>query len=129
MRHLQGPALPHADLTDGQLLDQFLTRRDESAFETLVCRHGPMVLGVCRRVLRHAQDVEDAFQATFIVLVRKAHAVVPRENVANWLYGVAFRTSLKARTMTAKRRVREREVIEMPEVETARRDTWSDLEH
>lgn len=127
IRHLHGPALPH-DLSDGQLLDRFLARRDESAFELLVRRHGPMVLGVCRRVLRHTQDVEDAFQATFVVLVRRAHAVVPRENVANWLYGVAYRTALKARALAARRRVREREVVEMPETEAAGRERLAELE-
>src|SRR5262245_47472068 len=92
-----------ADISDGQLLEQFLARRDEAASEMLVRRHGPMVLGVCQRVLRNAHDVDDAFQATFLVLVRKAHSIVPRENVANWLFGVAYRTALKARMLMAKR--------------------------
>src|SRR5262249_22204907 len=74
---------------DGKLLEWFLNHRQEAAFRALVDRHGPMVLGVCRRVLGDAHDAEDAFQATFLVLVRKAASVVPRELVANWLYGVA----------------------------------------
>src|SRR4051794_5183788 len=81
-----------ANLTDGQLLESFASRKDEAAFEALVRRHGPMVLGVCRRVLRNHHDAEDAVQATFLVLVCKAGSVVPREMVANWLYGVAYRT-------------------------------------
>jgi RNA polymerase sigma factor (sigma-70 family) len=103
------------NLTDGQLLECFLTRRDEAAFEALVRRHGPMVLGVCRRVLRHADDAEDAFQATFLVLVRKAASVVPRERVGNWLYGVAYRTALAAKTTSIQRRTKERSMKEMPE--------------
>src|SRR5262249_9749849 len=86
-----------AGLTDGQLLDCYLAGREEAAFEALVRRHGPMVLAVCRRVLRNHHDSEDAFQATFLVLARKAASVVPRESVGNWLYGVAYRTALKAR--------------------------------
>src|SRR5579884_283612 len=75
---------------DGQLLERYLARREEAAFEALVRRHGPMVLGVCRRVLRHSHDAEDAFQATFLVLVRKAASIRPRQQVGNWLYGVAY---------------------------------------
>src|SRR3981081_1507359 len=85
------------DLPDSQLLECFLAGRDELAFEALVCRHGPMVLGVCRRVLAHEQDAEDAFQATFLVLLRKGSSIWPRAKVGNWLYGVAYRIALKAR--------------------------------
>jgi RNA polymerase sigma factor (sigma-70 family) len=94
---------------DAELLESFLTRRDEAAFEALLRRHGPMVLGVCRRVLGNLHDAEDAFQATFLVLVRKAAGIRPRELVGNWLYGVAHRTAMKARAMSSKRHTRERE--------------------
>ena len=111
LRHLRRAALRCAGegLTDAQLLDAFISQRDEAAFETMLRRHGPMVLGVCRRVLRNDADAEDSFQATFLVLARKAGSVRSREVLAGWLYGVAYRTSTKARAMNTKRRTRERE--------------------
>jgi RNA polymerase sigma factor (sigma-70 family) len=115
-------------MTDGQLLDCFLTQRDHSAFEALVRRHGPMVWGVCRRVLPNYHDAEDAFQATFLVLVRKAVTVEPREMVPNWLYGVAYQTALKARSVAARRKKRERQVVEMPEPAFEEREVWHDLQ-
>jgi RNA polymerase sigma factor (sigma-70 family) len=95
-------------LSDGQLLRAFLHNHDESAFEALVRRHGPMVVGVCRRVLHHAHDAEDAFQAAFLVLVRKAASLAGREIVGDWLHGVALRTALRVRTSQARRRGKER---------------------
>jgi RNA polymerase sigma factor (sigma-70 family) len=97
-----------AQWSDAQLLDGFIARREPAAFELLVRRHGPMVLGVCRRILRNEADAEDAFQATFLVLVRKAATIMPREQVGNWLYGVACRTAMKARSMSDRRRTHER---------------------
>jgi hypothetical protein len=80
------------ELTDGQLLECFLARREEAAFEALLRRHGPMVLGICRRVLHHAHDIEDAFQATFLVLVRKASGFC---SVRRWATGcTAWPTTL-----------------------------------
>src|SRR5207237_6953546 len=94
-------------------LDCFLARREEAAFEALVRRHGPMVLGVCRRVLGNHHDAEDAFQATFLVFIRKAGGIRPRDKLANWLYGVAYRAALKARAMNLRRRARERTMARM----------------
>src|SRR6516162_5198242 len=104
-----------ARLSDGQLLEDYISRRDEAAFATLVRRHGPMVWGVCRRVLCNHHDAEDAFQATFLVLVRRAGSISSRELLANWLYGVAHQTALKARATAGKRKGREGQVTDMPE--------------
>src|SRR5215469_15021140 len=117
-----------ADPTDGQLLGWFVEQHDELAIEALVRRHGTMVMGVCRRILHNEHDAEDAFQATFLVLVRKAASIVPRERIANWLYGVAHRTALKARATAAKRRARERQVTQMPESAVTEQGLWHDLQ-
>src|SRR4051794_29039650 len=130
IRHLRRAVLRQdgAGWTDGQLLASFIEQKDETAFEALVRRHGPMVFGVCRRVARNHHDAEDAFQATFLVLARKATSVRPRERLANWLHGVALRTAMKTKTLTVKRRGRERQVTDMPEPEAARLDPWRDLQ-
>jgi RNA polymerase sigma factor (sigma-70 family) len=129
LRHLRRSALqrPADSPTDGQLLTLFAERRDESAFAALVQRHAPMVWGVCRRVLGDDHEAEDAFQATFLVLVRKAASVLPRERVANWLYGVAHMTAQRARSLNVRRRAREKQVIAMPEPEARPADCWDDL--
>src|SRR5262249_20368667 len=106
--HLRRAVLPPdgAGLGDGELLGRFVERQDGAALAALVRRHGPMVWGVCRRLLGH-HDAEDAFQATFLVLVRKAASVVPRGMVGNWLYGVACQAALQARRAAARRGARE----------------------
>src|SRR5258708_7814044 len=125
LRQLRRAALRHGGgVTDGQLLECFLRAREEAAFEELVRRHGPMVLGVCRRVLLNRHDAEDAFQATFLILVRKASSIVARETVGNWLYGVAFRTAQKARAAAARRRLKEKQ---MAKPEAIEEDVWREL--
>jgi RNA polymerase sigma factor (sigma-70 family) len=98
--------------TDAQLLDRFLSQHDECAFADLVRRHGPMVLGVCRGILLDHQDAEDAFQATFLVLARKARWISAPEQLAGWLHGVACRTARKARTLRARNRGREKPIVD-----------------
>ena len=90
-------------LSEGQLLERFVACRDGSAFEALVERHGPMVLGVCRQFLRDPNDVDDAFQATFLILVRKAGSLRRKDLLGNWLYGVACRVSMRARVLAGRR--------------------------
>src|ERR1700722_10537879 len=130
MRQLRRMAMREADaMTDGQLLECYANERDEAAFAALVRRHGPMVLGVCRRVAGHAQDAEDAFQAAFLVLVRKAADLRPRELVGHWLYGVAYRTALKARARAKRRSEHEKQVTAMPHAEAppVASDDWLPL--
>lgn len=97
-----------AGLSDGELLERFAGRRDQAAFAALVQRHGPMVMGVCRRLLRDCHEAEDAWQATFLILARRAGAIARRELLAGWLYGVAYRTARRARRVAARRQARER---------------------
>jgi RNA polymerase sigma factor (sigma-70 family) len=103
IRHLIG-GVQAAAMHDGELLERFLATGDETAVEVLVRRYGPLVLGACRRVLHNAQAAEDAFQATFLVLVRKASALDRRRPLGNWLYTVAYRLALRARANETRRR-------------------------
>jgi RNA polymerase sigma factor (sigma-70 family) len=126
--HVRRVALsPTEPVTDGELVDSFLARRDEAAFEALVRRHGPMVLGVCRRLIGNSHDAEDAFQVTFLILVRKAATIRPRQAVGNWLYGVAYRTALEARGRVLRRRAREKQVTVMPHPSFEPDPVWHDL--
>src|SRR5579864_1359266 len=114
LRHLLGDFKPEGNgMTDGELLARFVRSRDEDALAALVRRHASMVWGVCHRLLNQ-HDAEDAFQATFLVLVRKA-ADMPRQAVANWLYGVARQTAVRLRATAAKRGRREKQMVNIPE--------------
>ncbi len=112
--------------TDGQLLAAFRDAHDPDAFTALVYRHGPRVLGVCRRITGHDHDADDACQAVFLVLARRAADVRPPNGVGAWLYGVAFRTAQDARVMSARRRARQTPTAELPDVPTE--DTTPDTE-
>jgi len=112
--------------TDAQLLDRFARRRDESAFAALVARHGPMVLSVCRRLLPDFQDAEDAFQAAFLILARKASTIQSRSLLGPWLYGVSWRVAVRLRGRSARRRQRERSDVDLHTLPTDD-PAWSDL--
>src|SRR5262245_17671571 len=116
-----------AEDNDGRLLRRFLTHRDETAFAALLYRHGPMVLGVCRRVLGDSPDAEDAFQATFLVLATKAGSIQRMGSVGSWLHGVAARLARQVISSTARRRAHEREATAMPPSNAPDAVEWRDL--
>jgi len=121
------PARLPEEGSDAGLLDRFVRARDEPAFAALMDRHGPMVMGVCRRVLRDAHAVDDAFQATFLVLVRKAASLRRPNLLGNWLYGVAYRVARQARAAAARQPALGRQVEEMPAGEVVAENVWDEL--
>jgi RNA polymerase sigma factor (sigma-70 family) len=129
LRHLQrlAGAAESGVLADGQLLERFVRSRDEAAFEVLVWRHGPMIWGLCRRLLRQDSDAEDAFQATFLTLLRKAASISKRASVASWLYKVAYRVALAARARAAKRASQEQAVVTESMAAVEQDPVWRDL--
>jgi RNA polymerase sigma factor (sigma-70 family) len=129
IRHIKEVAAGPAgrDRSDRQLLDDFTSGGDEAAFAGLVERHGPLVLRVCRRVLRHEQDAEDAFQATFLVLAKHPTSIRRREALASWLYGVAYRTAMKAKRSVVRRRNHEAR-LRHRQPPAAASPTWDDVQ-
>jgi RNA polymerase sigma factor (sigma-70 family) len=116
------------DLSDGELLRAFVSGQDQEAFAALARRHGPMVLNVCRRVLHHQEDAEDAFQATFLVLARKAASVRERAALASWLYGTAYRAALTLKRSAARRRAHEDRVRPVPTANPLNDLSWREVE-
>src|SRR5262245_8799354 len=127
LHRLTGPTAGEGE-SDGQLLARFVARRDEAAFTGLLHRHGPMVLGLCRRALGNVQAAEDAFQATFLVLAKKAASIRRREAVGSWLYGVAYRIAARIREQDLRRRTAEARAVrpteEGPDLDSA----WRELQ-
>jgi RNA polymerase sigma factor (sigma-70 family) len=122
LRHFQGAAV-----TDAQLLERYTVRGEETAFAQLVRRHGPMVLGVCRRVLRQEQDAEDAFQATFLVLARRATAIRKSDSVGSWLHGVARRVAGRAQRAAARRSAHEKNTAVALRTDCPDETTWREM--
>src|SRR5437868_10780494 len=89
------PMIRPDEASDAELLEQFITAHDEAAFEAIITRHGPMVLAVCRRLLRNVHDADDVFQATFLLLSQKARSVRKHDSLAGWLHGVATRIAIR----------------------------------
>jgi RNA polymerase sigma factor (sigma-70 family) len=126
--HHLAAGLRAGEWSDGQALGRFVAAREEAAFCALVQRHGPLVWGVCRRILKHIQDAEDAFQATFLVLAQRAGSIRKPESVGSWLYGVAYHIALEARNRQVRRGTRERQVENMPHPPSPADTSWAQLE-
>jgi RNA polymerase sigma factor (sigma-70 family) len=126
LRQLAPPSV--ASLSDAQLLERFLHQHDQTAFAALVKRYGPLVQRVCWRVLHHVQDVEDVFQATFLVLARNAASIRKRETLASWLHGAAYRTALRAKRDAGRRQYHERESQRMHHRQPPLDEAWRELQ-
>jgi RNA polymerase sigma factor (sigma-70 family) len=127
LRKLTAARATHA-LSDRELLDRFLAECDEAAFAALVERHGAMVLGICRRVLRHAQDAEDACQAAFLVLARKAGSIRKKESLASWLHGVAHHVATNLKRDLSRRAARETLRPEATDTDVAAEVSWREIQ-
>jgi RNA polymerase sigma factor (sigma-70 family) len=130
LRHIRSLAADpkEAEASDGALLRAFLSRKDQTAFEALLLRHGPMVLRVCRRTLGHAHDADDAFQATFLVLAQQAASIRKRGSLASWRHGVAYRMANHAKRAAARRRGHESQANPLPTRDPAFSAAWRELQ-
>jgi RNA polymerase sigma factor (sigma-70 family) len=126
LRELAAPA-GGANAGDVQFLDRFVRQRDQAAYEAILRRHGPMVLGTCLRVLNNFHDAEDAFQATFLVLARKARSIGRGESLGGWLYRIAYRVALRAKTQAARRYARQSPLEDMPAGDSVPELAWAEL--
>src|SRR5260370_31540220 len=115
-------------LSDGQLLQRFVAPHDEAAFAALMQRHGRLVLSVCRHILQHEPDIEDAFQSTFLVLARKAASIRAAQAIPSWLYRTAYRISLRAKVAAVKRREREQQAARPEETNGPYDVAWRELQ-
>jgi RNA polymerase sigma factor (sigma-70 family) len=125
LRRVAGPS--SGDPADAELLERFVTARDESAFDALVRRHGPLVYGACRRLLDDSNDADDVFQATFVVLARRAGAIRKRASVGAWLYGVAYRIARRVKAKAERRRAQETQAVTAMSTDPETDRAWHDL--
>src|SRR6266446_33256 len=130
VQHLRKAAAvqTYRDLSDAELLERFVAAHDEGAFTVLIERHGPMVLGICRRALPNFHDAEDACQATFLVLARKAASVRKKTSLGSWLHGVACRVAVKLKRDHARRKNRECRVDGPVPKDPAAEATWREAQ-
>ena len=130
LSHSPKMALPppaRFEMSDSKLLEAFVKRRDEAAFAALIDLHGPMVFGVCRRILKDHHDAEEAFQATFLIFSHKAASIMQRHQIGSWLYCVAYRTALRAQRLKKRRQLREIQDTDAPEPMANSTAEWSDI--
>src|SRR5207253_9383536 len=118
----------YEETSDRDLLERFIAQREEAAFVALLKRHGPMVLQVCRRIQGNEHDAEDVFQATFLLLARKAGSISKPDSLASWLHGVAYRLALEAKAQSTQRQAYERQAAAMRSTSTASDQAWQELQ-
>src|SRR5438874_4881810 len=128
LRHIQRLAATHEQQNDSQLLQRFAGQREEAAFAALLRRHGRLVWAVCRHILHHEHDAEDAFQATFLVLARRAAAIRKREAIASWLHGVAHPVAMNVKRAATRRRLHWEQAKAAPRSAPERDLAWREVQ-